>query len=87
MFAEYGGRLDRDWLTRLALAPGLNEDDWKLTAYAAARLYGREVANAHGLAPWGYSLDWLETVIKRDWVALGKSSQIGEPRLTPVACP
>lgn len=87
MFAEYGDHLDRDWLTRLALVPGLTEDDWRLTAYAAARLYGREVADAHGLAPWGYSLEWLEAVIKRDRVALGKSSQIGEPLLTPVACP
>jgi hypothetical protein len=87
MFAEYGDHMDRDWLTRLALAPGLAEDDWRLTAYAAARLYGREVANAHGLAPWGFSLEWLEAVIKRDRDALGKSSQIGEPLLTPVACP
>ena len=38
MFAEYGDHMDRDWLTRLALVPGLTEDDWRLTAYAAARL-------------------------------------------------
>lgn len=86
MFAEYGGNLDRDWLTRLALMPGLDHDDQKLTAYAAARLYGREVADAHGLAPWGFSLEWLEAVIKRDRLALSKSSQFGESLLTPVVC-
>lgn len=87
MFAEYGGNLDRDWLTRLALMPGLNDDDQQLTAYAAARLYGREVADSHGLAPWSFSLEWLEAVIKRDRLALGKSSQFGETLLTPVVCP